>query len=253
MRRDVLLAAALAPPAFTSYLLSLGVRPWPLSPEPWMLAAYIVVLGSIGVLVTEAHRRGLLVPLPVATALLLLVPWFGVGPTIGVRASAAPPESLAVVDFLLGVSLVGVLVLLVAALEFTVLESERVREVVGGRTSVGAVAVGVVYAPLVLSLSGLNLAPVNVVTVALSLWTAVGLVALGAVPVYVAVRLNRLSPPAIAAAGLAFVALTPSSGAFSFGVLYAIGWVLPLGLSLLAAAAEGRLRHQVTSEPSLRV
>lgn len=253
MRRDAVLAAVLAPVAFTSYLLSLGVDVGGITGE-FLLATvlYVAVLGGVGVLVAETHEWGLLTPLPVATALSLLVPWLGFGAGDAVRFGVVTPESLTLLSFLPSVVVVAVLVLAVSALEYAATEHPRAAERLDGRTGVGSVAVGVVYAVTVLGASGLRF-EATLPSAALLLWVAAGLLALGTVPVYVGVRLNRLSPPAVAAAGLVLVLVTPSEGRFSFAVLYAVGWVVPLGVALVAAAAENRVRHYGASDPRPRL
>lgn len=254
MRRDALLAAALAPVAFVSYLLSLGVSVGTVTGEFLLATAlYVAVLAGLGVLVAETHERGLLTPLPVATALSLLVPWLGFAAGHAVRFGVVTPESLTLLSFLPSVVVVAALVLAVSALEYAAIEHPRTRELLDGRTGAGAIAVGVVYAVAVLGASGLRFGSLTLSSVALLLWVAGGLLVLGAVPVYVGIRLNRLSPPAVVAAGLVLVLVTPSSGRFSLGVLYAVGWVLPLGVALVAAAAESRLRHHGAGDPSPRL
>lgn len=254
MRRDALLAAALTPVAFTSYLLSLGVGVGAITGELFLATVlYVAVLAGVGILVAETHERGLLTPLPVATALSLLVPWLGFASGHAVRFGAVTPDSLTLLTFLPSVVVVAVLVLAISALEYAATEHPRVRKRLDGRTGVGAIAVGIVYAVSVLGASGLRFEPVTPSSVGLLLWVAGGLLVLGAVPVYVGIRLNRLSPPAVVAAGLVLVIVTPSSGQFSLGVLYAVGWVLPLGIALVAAAAESRVRHHGASDPSPRL
>ncbi|SFF84098.1 hypothetical protein SAMN04488063_0487 [Halopelagius inordinatus] len=250
MRRDALLAAALAPVAFTSYLLSLGVAVGTVTGESLLATSlYVATLSGLGVLVAETHERGLLTPLPVATALSLLVPWVG----FAVRFGTVAPDSLTLLRFLPSVLLVAVLVLAVSALEYAATEHPRVRELLDGQTGAGSIAVGVVYAVSVLGASGLRFESPTLPAIGLLLWVAGGLLVLGTVPVYVGIRLNRLSPPAVLAAGLALVVVTPSSGRFPLGALYAIGWVLPLGVALVAAAAESRVRHYEAGDPSPRL
>lgn len=250
MRRDALLAAALSPVAFTSYLLSLGVDVGAATGDGFAAPAlYATVLSAVGVLVTATHDRGLLTPLPVATALLLVVPWFAFGTG---RPGVVGPESLTVLDVLPSVVVAVALVFGLSALEHAATEHPRIRARLDGRTGVGSIAVGVVYAAVALGASGLRLGVATPLEAAFALWVVAGLVALGAVPVYVGVRLNRLSPPAVAAAGLLLVLVAPAADPFSFGALYAAGWVVPLCVSLVAAAAEGRVRHYGTGEPSPR-
>ncbi|MFC6826752.1 hypothetical protein [Halopelagius fulvigenes] len=253
MRRDAVLAAVLAPVAFTSYLLSLGVGVGGVTGEFLLATAlYAAVLGGMGVLVAETHERGLLTPLPVATALSLLVPWLGFAAGGAVRFGVVTPESLTLLSFLPSVVVVAVLVLAISVLEYVATEHPRAGERLDGRTGVGCIAVGVVYAVAVLSASGFRF-EATLPSAALLLWIAGGLLVLGTVPVYVGIRLNRLSPPAVVAAGLVLVLVTPSEGQFSFGVLYAVGWVVPLGVALVAAAAESRLRHYGAGDPRPRL
>ncbi|RDI71527.1 hypothetical protein [Halopelagius longus] len=253
MRRDALLAAVLAPVAFTSYLLSLGVGVGGVTGELFLATGlYTVILGGVGVLVAETHEWGLLTPLPVATALSLLAPWIGFGATGAVRFGVVTPESLTLLSFLPSVVIVAVLVTAISVLEYAATEHPRAAERLDGRTGVGSIAVGVVYAVAVLGASGLRF-EVTLPSVALLLWVTGGLLVLGTVPVYVGVRLNRLSPPAVVAAGLVLVLVTSSEGRFSFSVLYAVGWVVPLGVALVAAAAESRVRHYGAGDPRPRL
>jgi hypothetical protein len=252
MHRDALLAAVLAPIAFVSYLLSLGVRPGFGGTGGRPFLVFSVLLAGVGLLVVEGHRRGLLTPLPVATALLLLAPWIGVGPRLGSFAGGVSPDSVAVVDFLPGVVLVAGTVAVLSGVEYAALRHPDVHEALDVRAGVGSLAVGVLHAATVLGFSGLRFPTLDLVTVGLLAWVTVGLVALGAVPTYVAVHLNRVAPPTVVGAGLVFVLVAPTGGALSFGTIYAVGWVVPLSLSLVAGAAEARFVRQQADGTGIR-
>ncbi|SFR34929.1 hypothetical protein [Halogeometricum limi] len=251
MRRDALLAAALAPVAFTSYLLSLGVRPGAVG-DPRTALLYVGLLAAVGLLVAEGHRLGLLTPLPVTTSLLLLVPWIGFGPRVGSGPRAVSPESLVVVDFLVGVVIAGVVVFTLAAIEHLALKEPRVNHALDGQTGVGALTVGVLHAAIVVGFSGLQFQTLDLGTVGFALWVTAGLVVLGSVPIYVSLKTSRLSPAAVVGTGFGLVVVAPTGGELSFGTLYAVAWVLPLGISLLAAAAENRVRRLRTTEQGIR-
>jgi hypothetical protein len=252
MHRDALLAAVLAPIAFVSYLLSLGVRPGFGGTGGRTFALFSVLLAAVGLLVVEGHRRGLLTPLPVATALLLLTPWVGVGPRLGSVAGRVAPDAVTVVDFLPGVALVAGTVAALGGVEYVALRHPNAHEAVDVRAGVGSLAVGVLHAATVLGFSGLRFSSFDVVTVGLLVWVTVGLVALGTVPTYVAVTLNRVAPPTVVGAGLVFVLVAPTGDALSFGVLYAVGWVVPLSLSLVAGAAEARFVRRQADGTGIR-
>jgi hypothetical protein len=251
MRRDALLAAALAPVAFTSYLLSLGVRAGSMG-DPRTALLYVALLSAVGLLVVEGHRRGLLTPLPVTTVLLLLVPWVGFGPRVGTGARATSPESLVVVDFLVGVVIAGTVVLALAAVEYLAVRNPRVHDALDGETGVGSLTVGVLHAAVVVGFSGLQFTTLDPATVGLAIWVTTGLVFLGAVPIYVALKTSRLSPAAVVGTGFGLVLVVPGTGDTSFGTLYAVFWLLPFVVSLLAAEAEHRVRRRRISESSVK-
>lgn len=251
MGRDALLAAALAPVAFTSYLLSLGVRAGP-TDDPRTVLLYVAVLAAVGLVVVVGHRQGLLTPLPVTTSLLLLVPWIDFGPRVGPGPRGVDPETLVVSDFLLGVVLAGTVVVALAAVEHLVLRHPRVNDALDGETGVGCLAVGVLHAAVVVAFSGLQFRTVDLATVGLAVWVAGGLVFLGSVPVYVALKTERLSPAAVVGTGFGLVLVAPPSDQLSFGTLYAVCWLLPFVVSLLAAEAEYRIRQRHAGDSSVR-
>ncbi|QIB73086.1 hypothetical protein GL213_13850 [Halogeometricum borinquense] len=251
MRRDAPLAAVLTPVAFTSYLLSLRVRPGVVN-DPRTVLLYIVLLAAIGLLVVVGHRRGLLTPLPITTVLLLLVPWVGFGPRVGPGPRGVEPESLIVFDFLVGVALAGTVVLSLAVVEHLALKHPRVNDALDGETGVGSLSVGVLHAAIVIGFSGLQFRSLEPATVGLAVWVTTGLVFLGAVPIYVALKTGRLAPAGVIGTGVGLVLIAPTGGQLSFGSLYAVCWLLPFVLSLLAADAERRLRRRHANEPSVK-
>ena len=251
MRRDALLAAVTAPVAFTSYLLSLGVNAGAVDDARTALL-YVVLLAAVGLVVVVGHHGGLLTPLPVTTSLLLLVPWIGFGPRVGSGPGAVDPGSLVVFDFLVGVALAETVVLALAGVEYLALRHPRVNDALDGETGVGSLAVGVLHAAVVVGFSGLRFDTLDPQTVGLAVWVTVGLVLLGSVPVYVAVKTSRLSPAAVVGTGLGFVLVAPPSDGLSFGTLYAVGWLLPLVVALLAAEGEARLRRLHAGDSSIR-
>lgn len=250
MRRDALLAAVIAPVAFTSYLRSLGVSGAMGDARTALL--FVVLLAAVGLVVVVGHHLGLLTPLPVTTSLLLLVPWIGFGPRLGGGPGAVAPDSLVVPDFLVGVVLAEAVVVALAAVEYLALRHPRVNDALDGETGVGSLAAGVLHAAVVVGFSGLQFRTFDLETVGLAVWVTVGLVLVGSVPVYVAVKTGRLSPAAVVGAGLGFVLVVPSDGGLSFGALYAVGWLLPLVLALLAAEGEARLRRMHAGDSSIR-
>ncbi|ELZ30076.1 hypothetical protein C474_11960 [Halogeometricum pallidum JCM 14848] len=250
MRRDALLAAVIAPVAFTSYLLSLGVSGAMGDARTALL--FVVLLAAVGVVVVVGHHLGLLTPLPVTTSLLLLVPWIGFGPRLGTGRGGVAPDSLVAPDFLVGVALAETVIVSLAAVEYLALRHPRVNDALDGETGVGSLAAGVLYAAVIVGFSGLQFRTFDLETVGLAVWVTVGLVLVGSVPVYVAVKTGRLSPAAVVGAGLGFVLVVPSGDGLSFGALYAIGWLLPLVLALLAAEGEARLRRMHAGDSSIR-
>lgn len=251
MRRDVLLAPLIAPVAFTSYLLSLGVRPGSAS-DPRAGLLYVAVLAGVGLVVVVGHRRELLTPLPVTTSLLLLVPWLGFGPRVGPGPRGAAPESLVVSDFLVSVALVAAVVVALAWVERLARDNARVNDALDGETGVGCLAVGVLHAAVVVSFSGLHFRTLDLPTVGLAVWVGTGLVLLGSIPVYVALRTERLSPAAVVGTGLGLVIVAPPSDQLSFGAVYAVCWLVPFVVSLLAAEAENRVRQRHASESGVK-
>jgi len=246
------LAAVSTPILVTGYLAVIGYR---LGELRTLLGGtpsgpafiYLLALAVLGAGLAAAAERDLWPAVAVGVTGLLVLPWLGLFGRTASEGGSVVEFMAAAVVLLLGIVSVAIGQLAVtnrqAVQHWLTPRSRRLGAAAGTATFLLVVLLrNVVWGAPAWSLTGFG--------GLLWLWSAVGLVLLGAVPAVLLVRL-RLVTPAVVVVGLlaAATALTLSSPTPEYAAAagspltyYAVGWFVPLALGLLAAGIEYRVR-----------